>query len=67
VGLTAREVDVVALLARGYSNQQLADALFLSIRTIENHIAAILAKLGATTRAEAAMRAVQLEIIPQSE
>ncbi len=67
VGLTAREVDVLALLARGYSNQKIAECLFLSSRMIENHIAAILSKLGATTRAEAAARAEQLEIIPQSE
>ena len=67
VGLTAREVDVLTLLARGYSNQRIAGCLFLSSRTIENHIAAILPKLGATTRAEAAARAEQLEIIPQSE
>ena len=66
-GLTPREVDVVALLARGYSNQQIADGLFLSSRTVENHIAAILAKLGARTRAEAAARAAHLAIIPQSE
>jgi DNA-binding NarL/FixJ family response regulator len=67
VGLTAREVDVLTLLARGYSNQKIAGCLFLSSRTIENHIAAILSKLGATTRAEAAARAEQLEIIPQSK
>ena len=66
-GSTAREVDVLALLARGYSNQKIAECLFLSSRTIENHIAAILAKLGVTTRTEAAARAEQLEIIPQSE
>lgn len=63
-GLTAREVDVVALLARGYSNQKIAESLFLSPRTVENHIAAILSKLSATSRAEAATRAAQLEIIP---
>jgi DNA-binding CsgD family transcriptional regulator len=66
-GLTPREVDVVALLARGYSNQQMAECLFLSSRTIENHTAAVLAKLGARTRADAAARAVHLQIIPQSE
>ena len=66
-GLTAREVDVVALLTRGYSNQQMADALYLSPRTIENHIAAILAKLGAHTRADAAARAVHLALIPRTE
>jgi DNA-binding CsgD family transcriptional regulator len=67
VGLTSREVDVVALLARGHSNQEIADHLFLSTRTVENHIAAILGKLGVTTRTEAAARAEQLEIIPQPE
>ena len=66
-GLTRREVDVVTLLARNYGTQEIAGRLFLSPRTVENHIAAILTKLGATTRAEAAARAVQLEIIPQSE
>jgi DNA-binding CsgD family transcriptional regulator len=66
-GLTRREVDVVTLLARSYGTQEIADRLFLSPRTVENHIAAILAKLGTNTRAEAATRAVQLGIIPQSE
>jgi DNA-binding CsgD family transcriptional regulator len=66
-GLTRREVDVVTLLARSYGNQEIADRLFLSPRTVENHIAAILSKLDVSTRAEVAARAEQLEIIPQSE
>ena len=66
-GLTRREVDVVTLLARNYGTQEIAGRLFLSPRTVENHIAAILTKLGAATRAEAAARAEQLELIPQSE
>jgi DNA-binding CsgD family transcriptional regulator len=66
-GLTRRELEVVTLLARSYGTQEIADRLFLSPRTVENHIAAILAKLGAATRTEAATRAVQLGIIPQSE
>ena len=67
VGLTARELDVVALLVHGSSTQQMAEHLFLSSRTIENHIASILAKLGASTRADAAARAAHLGLLPQSE
>jgi DNA-binding CsgD family transcriptional regulator len=66
-GLTRREVDVVTLLTRSYGNQEIADRLFLSPRTVENHIAAILSKLDVSTRADVAARAEQLEIIPQSE
>lgn len=66
-GLTAREVDVLALLVYGYSNQKIADHLFLSPRTVENHIAAILSKLGAATRADAVARAGQLGTIHQNE
>jgi len=66
-GLTGREIEVVALLAQGQGNQEMADRLFLSTRTVENHVAAILSKLGATTRADAMARAAQLGIILQSE
>ena len=66
-GLTRREVDVVALLAEGHSNQEIAGRVFLSSRTVENHVASILAKLGADTRADAVTSARQLAIVPQSE
>jgi ATP/maltotriose-dependent transcriptional regulator MalT len=65
--LTQREVEVVALLTRGQSNQEIADHLFLSSRTVETHVAAILAKLGVATRADATVAAKRLELIPQSE
>jgi DNA-binding CsgD family transcriptional regulator len=67
VGLTRREVDVVALLARNYTTQEIADRLFIAPRTVESHIAAILSKFGVSTRADAAARAEHLEIIPQTE
>jgi DNA-binding CsgD family transcriptional regulator len=66
-GLTAREVEVIRLLASGHSNPEIAQRLFLSPRTVENHIAAILAKLNATNRAEASVAARRLGIIPQPE
>jgi DNA-binding NarL/FixJ family response regulator len=46
-GMTRREVEVLRLLARGYSNPQIAEQLFISVRTVERHISAIYAKLGA--------------------
>jgi DNA-binding CsgD family transcriptional regulator len=52
-GLTPRERDVLALVAEGASNQAIADRLYLSKRTVEHHVGAVLAKLGVTTRAEA--------------
>lgn len=55
--LTAREVDVLSLLAKGRSNADIAAALFVSPKTARNHVSSILGKLGVTTRAEAVARA----------
>jgi len=52
--LTSREVEVLDLLARGRSNGQIASALFLSAKTVRNHVSNILMKLPATDRHEAA-------------
>ena len=49
-GLTARQAEVLDLLAEGLSNTEIADRLFVSHRTVENHVAAILMKLDVTTR-----------------
>jgi DNA-binding NarL/FixJ family response regulator len=57
--LTAREQEVLDLLTEGLSNQQIADRLFLSKRTVEHHVGNLLAKLGVTTRAEALARAIR--------
>ena len=53
-GLTPREVEVLAHLAAGRTNRQIAEALYISPRTAGVHVSRILAKLGATTRGEAA-------------
>jgi len=52
--LTAREDEVLALVAEGGSNRQIAGALFISAKTVSVHVSNILAKLGAAGRTEAA-------------
>jgi DNA-binding NarL/FixJ family response regulator len=52
--LTARELDVLRLIAEGRSNQEIADALVISIHTVTNHVKSILSKTGAANRTEAA-------------
>ncbi|MFD1720364.1 response regulator [Amnibacterium endophyticum] len=51
--LTAREAEVLALVAEGRANPEIAAALFLSTTTVKSYVNAILAKLGTTTRAQA--------------
>jgi non-specific serine/threonine protein kinase len=55
--LTPREMDVLRLIAAGKSNPDIAGDLFLSVRTVENHVAHILAKLGVRTRSAAVIAA----------
>ncbi|MFJ6567480.1 LuxR C-terminal-related transcriptional regulator [Streptomyces sp. NPDC091292] len=50
--LTAREVEVLSLLARGHTNQEIAEQVHVSVRTVETHRARIRAKLGAETKAD---------------
>ena len=54
LGLTAREREVLELLAARLSNREIAQRLHRSERTVENHVAALLAKLQVATRADAA-------------
>ncbi|GHO89707.1 response regulator transcription factor [Dictyobacter formicarum] len=57
--LTDREREVLALVARGYTNKQIAEALYLSEKTARNHVSHILEKLGLSRRSEAAAYAVE--------
>ena len=59
-GLTSREAEVLRLVAAGLSNTEIAAQLVLSDRTVDNHVSAILRKLGAHTRGEASAHAAQL-------
>ena len=58
-GLTPREVEVLGLLARGYSNREVARRLSISAKTVGNHVEHIYAKIGASSRAEAGLFAMQ--------
>jgi DNA-binding CsgD family transcriptional regulator len=58
--LTARELEVLGWLATGLRNQDIAGRLFVSQRTVDHHVAAILRKLGARTRVEAVTEAARL-------
>jgi DNA-binding CsgD family transcriptional regulator len=62
VGLTARELEVLRLVAAGLTNQQIASRLFLSRRTVHHHVASVLGKLGVDRRSNAEVAAVQLGI-----
>jgi len=61
-GLTARQLEVLALLAQGLTNAEIAERLVVSPRTAEHHVAAVLTKLGAQSRREAVRRASELNL-----
>jgi len=59
-GLTDRQMDVLALVAEGLTNAEIADRLVVSVRTVDHHVSAILDKLAVSTRQEAAAMVVEL-------
>jgi len=59
-GLTVREQQILELLSQGHSNEEISARLFISVRTVEHHVSAILGKLGVTTRKDAAREALKL-------
>jgi DNA-binding CsgD family transcriptional regulator/tetratricopeptide (TPR) repeat protein len=61
--LTARELDVLELLAAGLSNAAIAERLVVSIRTVDHHVSSILRKLGVSSRGAASAQAAQLGLV----
>lgn len=65
--LTLREKDVLALLAKGYDNQTIANELFISLKTVKTHVSNILAKLQVDDRTKAVVYAFKHHLVPQDE
>jgi DNA-binding CsgD family transcriptional regulator len=63
-GLTDRQVEVLRLLGQNLTNSEIAGRLTVSVRTVDAHVSAVLAKLGLHSRREAAARAVELGVLP---
>jgi len=61
--LTEREAEVVCCLARGLTNKQIGAELFISVKTVENHVGHVYDKIGSRTRASAAMFAVRHRLV----
>ena len=62
-GLSRREVDVLGLAARGLTTRQIADRLVISPKTADRHIQHIYGKIGVSTRAAAALWAMQHDVV----
>ena len=65
--LTARERDILGLLAKGYENQRIADELFISLQTVKTHASNILSKLEVSDRTQAVVYAFQHHLVPQED
>jgi len=66
-GLTAREVEVLRLVARGLSNKEIGARLVITPKTVGNHVEHIYRKIAATTRAAAGLYAMQQGLLPEEE
>ncbi len=66
-GLTARQLEVLVLLAAGHRNSEIAATMVLSERTVEHHVSAVLSKLGVETRAQAAHVATRDGIVAEGD
>jgi DNA-binding NarL/FixJ family response regulator len=61
--LSARESEVLRLVARGYTNQQIARKFLISVSTVKKHVRTVISKLGVSDRTQAAVRAVELGVV----
>lgn len=65
--LTARERDILALLAKGYDNQTIADLSYISLKTVKTHVSNILSKLNVADRTQAVVYAFQHQLVERDE
>jgi NarL family two-component system response regulator LiaR len=65
--LSKRELEILALLVEGLSNREIAERLSISPGTVKNHVSACMSKLAAANRAQAAVLAIELQLIPRSQ
>lgn len=63
-GISKREYEVLELMAKGFTNQEIADKLFVSLNTVKTHTANLFVKLDAKRRTQAIQRAKELQLIP---
>ena len=64
LGITARELEILGLVARGFSNREIATQLFVSENTVKTHCARAFDKLGAARRTQAVQRGKELGLLP---
>lgn len=65
--LTARETEVLRLVALGKTNRQIANILLVGENTVKSHVSSVLAKLGAGSRTQAALHAVRTGLVSLRE
>lgn len=65
--LTAREREILSLLAKGYDNQRIADESFISLKTVKTHVSNILSKLAVSDRTQAVVYAFQHGLVAQDD
>ncbi|MDQ7820656.1 MAG: response regulator transcription factor [Armatimonadota bacterium] len=62
-GLTAREAEIVKLIAQGLRNAEIATRMYVSVKTVDHHVSSVLAKLGVRSRAEVVREAARLGLL----
>lgn len=64
LGISPREFEVLELIAAGHSNQEIADACFVSLSTVKSHVSRLFSKLDVQRRTQAVQKARELQLLP---
>ena len=67
LGLSNRELEVLELMSQGYSNQEIADKIFVSLNTVKTHISKVYQKMGVQRRTQAVQKAREMALIQIEE